>query len=164
VTGFLPLPDTHYPPPEALAELHAACFVTPRPWTAAEFAGLMAQGQVFLIGLPEGMALGRMAGPEAELLTLAVHPAARGRGHGRALLGAFVDQAVARGAQDAYLEVASDNQVAISLYVTEGFQELGRRRGYFRSPDGGRLDALVMHKALAHGAGGPDAAGLHTES
>lgn len=164
MTGLLALPDTHAPPPEALAALHALCFITPRPWSAGEFAGLMAQPQVFLICLPEGLALGRMAGPESEMLTLAVHPAARGRGHGRALLRAFLDEARDRGAQDAYLEVASDNPAAISLYATEGFQELGRRRGYFRRPDGERLDALVMHKALAPGGPCPDSARPHTES
>ena len=147
--GFLPLPDTHHPPPEALAALHALCFTTPRPWSAAEFAGLMAQPQVFLICLPEGLALARMAGPEAELLTLAVHPAAQRRGHGRALLRGWMNEAETRGASDAYLEVASDNHSAINLYLGEGFQELGRRRGYFQRPDGTRLDALIMHKALA---------------
>lgn len=160
--GFLPLPDTHHPPPEALAALHALCFTTPRPWTAAEFAGLMAQPQVFLICLPEGLALARMAGPEAELLTLAVHPAAQRRGHGRALLQGWLDEAATRGAIDAYLEVASDNRGAISLYLAEGFQELGRRRGYFQRPDGTRLDALVVHKTLASGPTDTDTTGQPT--
>jgi len=151
VTGLLFLPDGARPPAEALAALHAQCFTTPRPWTAAEFADMLAQPLAFLVCLPEGFALARMAGPEAELLTLAVHPAVRGQGHGRALLRGWLAEAARRGASDAFLEVASDNAVAISLYLAEGFQELGRRRGYFQRPDRTRLDALVMHKALASG-------------
>lgn len=146
---MLPLRDHAPPPAEAMAQLHAACFTTPRPWTAEEFAALMALPQVFLICVAQGLALGRMAGPETELLTLAVHPSAQGQGHGRALLRAFLAESGARGAEDAFLEVASDNAVAQALYLAEGFQELGRRRGYFQRPDGTRLDAIVMHKPVA---------------
>jgi ribosomal-protein-alanine N-acetyltransferase len=149
VTGLLPLRDGHPPPPEALAALHALCFTMPRPWSAAEFAALIAHKGAVLVCSPEGLALAQVAATEAEVLTLAVHPGARGRGHGRALLRRLVAEAAERGARDLYLEVAADNSAALALYLAEGFQEVGRRRGYFRMPDGGRQDALVLHKAVA---------------
>ena len=48
----------------------------------------------------------------------------------------------------AFLEVAADNAAAQALYARAGFAESGRRRGYYRRPDGSGLDALVMQRAL----------------
>jgi len=63
--------------PESLARLHGACFTAPRPWSAAEFAALLASPGVILVSGAAGFARGRTAADEAELLTLAVpflHP------------------------------------------------------------------------------------------
>ena len=96
--------------PGALAALHARAFTdAPRPWSAAEFAALLAAASTLLVARGEGFALGRVAGPEAELLTLAVDPGARRRGLGRALVGAFEATAAARGAEEVLLEVAVTN-------------------------------------------------------
>ena len=136
--------------PEALARLHAACFTVPRPWTAEEFAQVLAGPGVALVPRPEGFALGRIAAGEAELLTLAVDPARRRRGAGRALLAAFEARARAEGAAEAALEVAEGNAAARALYAGAGWREAGRRPGYYA--DG--QDALVLRKAL-------DAASAH---
>ncbi|TCP59838.1 ribosomal-protein-alanine N-acetyltransferase [Rhodovulum bhavnagarense] len=135
--------------PDALAALHAACFVTPRPWGAAEFAALMGLPGVYLCGDSTAFALGRAVADEAELLTLAVAPAARRRGLGRARLAAFEAEARARSAGTAFLEVAADNIAARALYAGAGYREAGRRPGYYGSADGVRSDALVLHKRLA---------------
>ncbi|MFY0635690.1 MAG: GNAT family N-acetyltransferase [Vannielia sp.] len=134
--------------PEALAALHAACFSTPRPWRAAEFDSLLAQDSVFLLGDETGIALGQCAGAEAELLTLAVAPAARRAGQGRALLAGFHTEAAQRGATTALLEVAATNTAALALYTATGYSEIGRRRAYYRDPDGPRIDALVLTRPL----------------
>ncbi len=105
--------------PDVLAALHAAAFTeAPRPWTATEFAALLAQREVFLAAEPGGFALGRVAGPEAELLTLAVQPALRRRGIGRLLLGTFEAKATAGGAEEALLEVSALNVAAVVSAVT----------------------------------------------
>lgn len=135
--------------PADLARLHALAFVVPRPWSAAEFADLTARADTFLVGAGEGFLLGRVIADEAELLTLAVAPAARRRGLGAALVGAFLEQAAARGAATAFLEVAADNAAAIALYSAAGFARAGLRKGYFRHPDGRPIDALVMARALS---------------
>ena len=77
--------------PEALAALHARAFAggVPRPWSAAEFAALVGEAATLIAARDGGFALGRVAGPEAELLTLAVDPDARRRGIGSALVAAF---------------------------------------------------------------------------
>ncbi|MBW6505802.1 MAG: GNAT family N-acetyltransferase [Rhodobacteraceae bacterium] len=135
--------------PAALAALHAACFTTPRPWSAAEFASLLVLPGVFLLGDSRGFVLGRAAAGEAELLTLAVAPALRRQGLGRALLAAFEAAAQAEGAGVAYLEVAAANAPARALYAAAGWREAGRRRGYYQLPGSGTDDALVLARAFA---------------
>ncbi|MDP3339032.1 ribosomal protein S18-alanine N-acetyltransferase [Frigidibacter sp.] len=134
--------------PADLAALHAACFTVPRPWTASEFADLLARQDTFLLQEPTGVLLGRALAGEAELLTLAVAPEARRAGIGARLLAGFLAEAAARGAETAFLEVAEDNQPARALYERAGFAPAGRRRAYYRHPDGTSTDALVMTRAL----------------
>jgi ribosomal-protein-alanine N-acetyltransferase len=132
--------------PEALAALHARCFTRPPPFSAAEFAALLAQPPVFLVTVAEGFALGRAVAGEAELLTLAVAPDRRRQGAGRRLLAGFEAEARARGAGEAFLEVAADNDAARALYAGAGYAAAGRRPGYYAG-----TDALVLRKPLAPG-------------
>ena len=134
--------------PEALTALHARCFTVPRPFSAREFSSFLAQDRYFLLGDARGFALGQAAADEAELLTLAVDPDHRRHGLARALLAGFEAEAAARGAVDIYLEVGADNHAARALYRAAGYRESGQRGGYYRQPDGGRMDAIVMTKPL----------------
>lgn len=137
--------------PQALADLHAACFAHERAWTAAEFAELLQSQAVFLVPSQDGasgFALGRVAAEEAELLTLAVAPDARRQGRGRTILQRFASEAQERGARDAFLEVAADNAAAIALYTNGGYVERARRPGYYARAGGSRVDALVLGRAL----------------
>jgi ribosomal-protein-alanine N-acetyltransferase len=132
-----------------LAALHARAFRTPPPWSAADFAGFLAEPLAFLLVEGDaGFLLGRAVAGEAELLTLAVSPDARRRGLGRKLVARFLYQARLRGAESVFLEVAADNPAAIALYESAGFQRAGLRRAYYQAPDGTRIDALVFSRAL----------------
>jgi ribosomal-protein-alanine N-acetyltransferase len=129
----------------ALAALHAAAFPPGQRWDAAAIAGLLAMPGVFgLVVRGLGFVLARVAADEAEILTLAVAPAARRQGHGGALLAAAMAQAAARGAASMFLDVAADNAAARALYAAAGFAEVGRRRRYYA--DG--ADALVLRRDL----------------
>lgn len=132
---------------ERLAALHAAAFDA--PWTAAAFADLLDQAGVLAVEEPDGFVLMRAVADEAEVLTLAVRPDARGRGLGRRLLAGGVAQAEAQGAGRVFLEVAEDNAAALALYRRSGFAEAGRRPGYYARPDGSRRDALLFALNLA---------------
>lgn len=134
--------------PDALAALHAACFTTPRPWSAAEIKSLADGPHVFVIAQPLGFVMGQAIAGEAELLTIAVSPQVRRQGLGQSLLAAFLAQARLRGADRALLEVAAGNTAAIALYRAAGFADAGRRKGYYHHPDGSREDALVLALAL----------------
>ena len=135
--------------PDALAGLHRLAFTdTPRPWGSADFARFLDEPTTVIVMLPDGFALGRVAGAEAELLTLAVHPNARGRGVGADLLRAFEAEAMARGAGECLLEVATNNEAACALYARLAYQPVGRRTGYYRRRAAPSVDALILRKLL----------------
>ena len=141
--------------PEAafdLADIHDKAF--DRPWTALEFDELLKSPGAFAIlgeaGEPpeaKGFILCRSIAGEAEILTIAVDPAARRRGWGAALVEMAAGIAVETRAEALFLEVAADNQAAIALYQATGFAKVGLRKGYYPHPDGAK-DALVMRRAL----------------
>ena len=134
----------------ALAAIHGAAFPAGERWDTGAIAALLATPGCFaLLAGAGGMAMLRVAGDEAEVLTLAVLPAARGRGIGGALLAAGLAEAARRGAATMLLEVAPGNVAARAAYTRAGFSEVGLRRGYY--PDGG--DALVMRRQEASKAG-----------
>ena len=128
-----------------MARLHAAAFVVPRPWSAAEIADLLANPLCFALSEAQGFIIGRVVAGEAELLTIAVEPAAQGRGVGGRLVARFLAEAVLRGAESVFLEVAAPNAAARALYGKAGFVEAALRRGYFA----GGVDAVVMTRGLA---------------
>lgn len=137
-------------PPQALAHLHARCFTSPPPWSAASFAQLLQDPGVVLLADPDGtaFALFRIVADEAELLTVATDPAARRRGRARALLARFEPLARARGVAQIFLEVAEDNLAALRLYESCGFLRNGRRPGYYSRADAPPVAALMLCKSL----------------
>lgn len=130
----------------ALAGLHASCFAA--PWSESEFAALLGQPGVVALAEADGFILIRIAADEAEILTLAVQPAARRRGLGRRLVESGARAACAGGADRLFLEVAEDNAAARALYAAAGFVEAGRRRAYYPRAEGPAVDALILARAL----------------
>lgn len=133
---------------KALADLHGLCFTTPRPWREDEFDALLETPGIFLISHTNGFALGRIAGPEAELLTIAVHPDTQNTGFGTRLLDDFLCKAATRGAKDIFLEVAENNLPAIALYRKAGFAEVAKREQYFKQINGPALTALIFKYSI----------------
>ena len=136
------------------ARLHAADFA--HPWPADEIAAIIARPTTLAAaaldptsGRLRGFVLARLAADEAEILTVAVDAALRGRGIGRALLTETLRQAGNAGARAMFLEVDEHNAPAIALYRRLGFAKVGERVGYYRRPDGSRATASVMRKSLA---------------
>ena len=116
----------------------------PDPWDSAAIAALLATPGTFAFHAHDGFVLARVAAEEAEILTLAVLPAARGKGLGRALLQAAIAHARARGAQSMFLEVGVENPSALALYAGLGFARVGLRKAYLYGKD-----ALVLRLPLA---------------
>jgi [ribosomal protein S18]-alanine N-acetyltransferase len=135
-----------------LADLHDRAF--DRPWTAVEFEDLLKSPGVFAVlgeadepAQAKGFILCRSIAGEAEILTVAVDPAARRRGWGAALVEVAAGVAAETGAEALFLEVAVDNVAAIALYQSTRFAKVGLRKGYYPHPDGAK-DAVVMRRAL----------------
>ena len=133
--------------PEAMARTHAAAMQS-RPWRAEEFAALLSHPGTFALGDTACFALVRVIADEAELLTIATHPGHRRQGLARACMAAWMAEAAARGAAQAFLEVAHDNAPALALYQAMGFSRSGLRPGYYPRPDAPAADAVVMTRAL----------------
>ena len=135
-----------------LAALHAACFR--QAWDARTITDLLATPGAFAFHTQDGFVLARTAGGEAEILTLAVAPHARGKGLGRALLQTAIVRAEEQGSHAMFLEVGADNPHAMALYAGLGFTKVGIRKGYYASASGGASggsgdgDALVLRLSL----------------
>lgn len=135
---------------ETLAAVHATSFSP--AWTAAELAWMLEPpGLAFVAegaNQPAGFVLARAVGDEAEILALAVAPHSRRMGVGTRLLGALIEALTEHAVATIYLEVAADNAAALRLYAGAGFEESGRRRGYYGRAKGPAVDAIVMMKRL----------------
>lgn len=135
---------------EGLSGLHAQAFAA--PWDAPAFEAMLADrshiGHVLAERAPIGFAISRVVLDEAELLSIAIAAPMRGFGHAGQLLRAQATALARRGARRWFLEVESGNLAALALYRRFGFVEIGRRRGYYRKPDGAS-DALTMAATLS---------------
>jgi ribosomal-protein-alanine N-acetyltransferase len=129
------------------AELERLLFASDDPWSPQAFLDALAVGHYYLSARDGDSLVGyaglARVGAQAEVHTLAVDPAHHRRGVGRALLRAILDRA--RGAT-VFLEVRTDNESAINLYRSEGFEVIGTRRRYYR-PSG--ADAFTMRRQAA---------------
>ena len=138
-----------------LAELHGTLF--PQPWDAASFQRLLGHpgSTAFLARMgqppqPEtvGFILGQLAADEAEILTLGVRADRQRHGIARRLVEAMARAAKKAEARRLHLEVGESNAAALALYKVLGFQETGRRKGYYERPGRPPEDAVGLSLVL----------------
>jgi ribosomal-protein-alanine N-acetyltransferase len=134
---------------ERCAELEAQLFDGDDPWPPEAFFRelasthnhyVCARTPSTLVGYAGISKLGRKPPFEFEVHTIGVDPACQGRGIGRRLLDElleFADGGVI------YLEVRTDNEAAIALYRSVGFEQIGVRRRYYRVSG---ADAYTMRR------------------
>jgi ribosomal-protein-alanine N-acetyltransferase len=135
----------------ALARLHAMSFAD--PWSAEDLLSSCESPGVYGLVLEQdgkvvGFVLARATADEAEILTVAVDPAVRRSGFGRALVEAAAELAKGAGARALFLEVAIDNEAGLGLYKALEFIEAGFRPRYYRRTDGHNVDARVLRRDL----------------
>jgi putative acetyltransferase len=82
-------------------------------------------------------------------LGMALLPAARGRGGGRALLDALIEHGRGSAAHKLDLEVWVDNARAIAVYIAAGFTVEGIRRDHYLRRDGRLRTSMLMGLPLA---------------
>ncbi len=127
---IVPMSEAHLP---ALAQLEAACFAD--PWSEEALREELSNPCAhFLVALCEDEVAGylgchHVAG-EGFVTNIAVRPAYRRRGIGRALVQAALTEPISRLA----LEVRVSNAAAIALYRSLGFTEDGIRPLFYAHP------------------------------
>jgi [ribosomal protein S18]-alanine N-acetyltransferase len=120
-------------------------------WNQGQCLGILSLPDTWLTfaemdSVPVGFALSRFLIDEAELLLLAVLPEQRRQGVARALIEHTAAASATRGGHRLLLEVRADNE-AFHLYCQAGFDEIGRRKDYYRGPSGLR-DAITLARPL----------------
>jgi [ribosomal protein S18]-alanine N-acetyltransferase len=130
-----------------IAALHAASFG--RGWGEDEVQRLLLDGAVVthratIRHTLVGFIMSRIAIDEAEILSVAIAPARRGRGLSRPLLDFHLRTLAGRAIRAVFLEVDDHNAPARRLYARAGFHEVARRQGYYETG----ATALVLRRDL----------------
>ena len=126
----------------------------PFPWSDAIFRDCLRVGYyccvVELDHVLIGYAVMSNGAGEAHVLNLCIAEAWRERGIGGNLLAHLLEFARGIGVREVFLEVRPSNTGAIRLYQSQGFSQIGVRRGYYQAV-GGREDAVVLRRQLGKG-------------
>ena len=131
---------------KAVAELEKICFSD--PWSENSVASeLRNKLALWLVAEEEGQVAGyigsQTCGDESDVMNVAVHPDFRRRRIAEALVNCLTEELKRIGSRCLTLEVRASNVPAIALYEKLGFEEIGRRKNYYRNP---REDGLIMRK------------------
>jgi len=121
------------------------------PWSASQYKEeFSSPTRHFVVAVDEARNIIGYAGvfapggAEADVLTVGVIPAQRGKGIARQLMRMITEWATAQGSIAMMLEVKVDNIEAIGLYESLGYSKLNIRKDYF----GAGLNAVVMRLDL----------------
>jgi [ribosomal protein S18]-alanine N-acetyltransferase len=93
-----------------------------------------------------GYASFRYVGKQGDVNTVAVSKDQQGKGIGTALMDWLESQAVLRNVREIFLEVRSDNDAAMKMYASRGYERIDIRRNYY----GNTIDANIMRKRVAN--------------
>jgi len=131
----------------AIAALHKASFQ--RGWGEDEVYRLLVETNVMANRTMSGRTmvgfiLSRLAAGEAEILSIVIAPAQRGRGYARPLLDLHLRRLAGLGVRSIFLEVDEHNATAHALYRRAGFYDVGRRQSYYQTG----ASALVLRRDL----------------
>ena len=131
-----------------IGELERICFHD--PWSEASIASeLENRLSLWLVSLDGEKVTGYVGSQTVlgwtDLMNIAVHPDYRRQGIGETLVRALMDKLKEQGSECLTLEVRASNDSAKALYYKLGFQEVGRRKNYYRNP---KEDALILRVVL----------------
>ena len=129
-----------------IAQLEKVCFSD--PWSEKSIASeLENELALWLVAEENGQVCGYVGSQtvqgETDMMNVAVHPDFRRKGIAETLVNALVEALKAKGSHCLTLEVRASNAPARALYEQLGFQEIGCRKNYYRSP---REDGLILRK------------------
>jgi ribosomal-protein-alanine N-acetyltransferase len=121
------------------------------PWTLGIFRDCIRVGYSCWVYEDNTSVVGHgivmLNGNEAHVLNLCVHPEYQRRGIGRVMLNHLTQTSREAGADTLLLEVRQSNIIAMQLYLSADFHQLGVRTGYYPDHEG-REDAIILAKSL----------------
>ncbi len=134
---------------DAVMEVEASAY--DYPWTAGIFHDCLRVGYCSWVYLLDEKIIGHgvmsVVAGECHILNVCLHPDWQHRGLGRRLVNRLLNIARQRRADTAFLEVRESNRVALALYRSMGFNEIGVRRGYYPAAKG-RENAQILALTL----------------
>ena len=119
--------------PAGLARTHAAAFGPDNGWPAQDFVHYLDDAISLVLGTDSCFIVVRLAGPEAEVLTLATHPDIQGQGRATALLRDTLNRLRAVNVEEVFLDVSDQNTAARALYARCGFTGFALRHNYYKN-------------------------------
>jgi len=119
--------------PAGLARTHAAAFGDDNSWPARDFANYIDNPICLVLGNNSCFVVIRLAGPEAEVITLATHPEVQGQGRATKLLRDTLERLRAVNVQEVFLDVSDQNTAARALYARSGFTGFALRHNYYKN-------------------------------
>ncbi|WP_139491909.1 ribosomal protein S18-alanine N-acetyltransferase [Brevibacillus dissolubilis] len=128
-----------------VVELEHLSFTTPWPMEAFITELTVNQNAKYVVATANGRVIGYCGMwviiDEAHITNVAIHPDYRGLKIGEKLMRQMMGLAVIFGAERMTLEVRPSNEVARNMYKKLGFEDAGRRKGYYSDNN---EDALIM--------------------
>ncbi len=85
---------------------------------------------------------------EAEIITMAILPKFQNQGIGFLILKELEEILSEISCNTVFLEVASNNLIAIHLYDKLGFKTFGTRKNYYSISKNNRVNAILMKKII----------------
>lgn len=124
------------------------------PWTRGNFSDALKTGyQIQAVILPGntdiiGYYVAMKGVDEVHLLNINIAPAYQKQGYAWLLLEYLKLWTLSEQLQWIWLEVRAHNERALHLYKQFGFEQVGQRKDYYATKNGGREDAILMSLKL----------------
>ena len=134
--------------PFEMAKLHLLSGSLTRPWSESEYKILLSTDTIRFFYVENGFLVGRLIGPDAEILNVIIHPKYRRLGKARYLIDKFEKEAKEEGSSKCFLEVAESNSRANKLYQSLNYLSVGKRKNYYEFVDGRQDNASILAKEI----------------
>ena len=134
--------------PFEMAKLHLLSGSLTRPWSESEYKILLSTDTIRFFYVQNGFLVGRLIGPDAEILNVIIHPKYRRLGKARYLIDKFEKEAKEEGSSKCFLEVAESNSRANKLYQSLNYLSVGKRKNYYEFVDGRKDNASILAKEI----------------
>ena len=130
-----------------IVNIENASFTDPWSREALDSSSKMPLTEIYLATDEGGVLCGYVVficiSPECEILNIAVSPEHRRKGVANALVSFVCERSREKNCDTLMLEVRESNISARALYEKHGFEVVGRRKAYYRTPT---EDAILMDK------------------